>query len=299
MNKKGLSDVVTSVLLILLAIAAIAIVWLFVGGFLLKQNLNLDFESNLEIKKAEIDSADSNLVYVTVKSISKDVDKLKFVFYDSLGNTKVVDLDSPLKELQQKEFTLEVSEFEGEITKVQVYSVYIENGDEKVEKYGAEKDLTLGDSSGNEGSSGGDGGSGSEDGSPLSEIALLGCNPSDLGDVSCTDICAELFVQQSSGWSEFSGSCEYELSSGASGINRNRVLQDNLCDSHFGVDDVGDCSQIVRSSGPGIADYDIVCLSYSRKRSAVLQSDCTCDGTSCPTDFSEIINFNHGFFKGP
>ena len=44
MKKRGLSDVVTTVLIILLAIAAIVIVWFFVRGFLLKQDFYIEFD---------------------------------------------------------------------------------------------------------------------------------------------------------------------------------------------------------------------------------------------------------------
>ena len=143
MNKKGLSDVVTNVLIILLAIAAIAIVWFFVRGFLLNQDLNLEFDSNLEIKKAEV-LLSSNEINIIVRVLKKDVDKLRVVVYDSLGNTKIIDLeDSSLKQFQQKEFSFQVSELNGVLVKVEVYSIYIENGEEIVEKVGAEKSLVF------------------------------------------------------------------------------------------------------------------------------------------------------------
>ena len=299
MKKRGLSDVVTTVLIILLAIAAIVIVWFFVRGFLLKQDFYIEFDSNLEIKKAEL--LNSNEIKVNVKALRKDVDKLRFVIYDSFGNTEVIDLqDSSIKQFQQKEFTLEIFELEGELVKIEVYSIYIENGEEVVEKVGAGKDLIFGEENSGNGGEGGDSGdedSGNDDGDSLTEIALLGCNPSDLEDIFCSDVCAGLFVQSTSGWYASSGKCTVDLSMGP-GPNYNNVFQDRVCDSYFGDDKIGDCSQIVRADFTFNEEYDIICPSYSRERRQIVSSDCLCSGSNCPSDYNGIVNFNNKFFTG-
>lgn len=303
MGKRGLSEVVTTVLIILLAIIALSIVLFFVKSFLINEGKNvknLQFDSNINIARAEINSSNSNVVHLTVRTLSDKIDKLKFVFYDEFGNAKVVDTqeNTTLSKLERKSFTFEVTGLEGDIVKVGVYSIFIEDGKEVIEKFGVEKYFSKGVGREEEDDGSGDEDSGNDEGDSLTEIALSGCNPSDLEDVSCTDRCADIFIEEFSGWRVSGGSCIVNPSLGP-GTNYNSVLQDSLCDSYFGEDSLGDCAEIRRFEPNGFdLSFDIICPSYSRKGRVIVSNDCTCTGVSCPSEFSGIIDFTDEFFSG-
>ncbi|MEM3113208.1 MAG: archaellin/type IV pilin N-terminal domain-containing protein [Candidatus Pacearchaeota archaeon] len=93
-NKRGLSDIVTTVLLVLLAIAAIGIIWVVIQNFINTGTKGIGttadcFQNTFEVVSAlNVSTSTSSSVNVTVKRISgqSSIDKLLF-YYTSLGET--------------------------------------------------------------------------------------------------------------------------------------------------------------------------------------------------------------------
>jgi hypothetical protein len=93
-SKRGLSDVVTTGLIILLAIAAVVIVWSFVQPAL------TDIGNKISTQCLTVDVKPTNCVaatgVVTVTNGPGDttIDSLKLVYSDGSGNTEVIDGDA-------------------------------------------------------------------------------------------------------------------------------------------------------------------------------------------------------------
>jgi len=88
-NKKGVSGVITTVLMILLVIAAIGILWLFVSDFLetgldstssVTECIQLDMDVVSAVIVADVPAAGDNTLEVTVKRNSGDVDLTELRF---------------------------------------------------------------------------------------------------------------------------------------------------------------------------------------------------------------------------
>ncbi len=141
MNKRGLSSVITTVLIILLVIVAVLIVWSFVKPFI--------FNSGDKINVDEINSAhvipgksvmenQGNLTFVLErKSGSAEIKGYDIVLTDSEKNSAKVRKNITLSQLESKKFEIKDSEHNlGEIIKIEVY-VVLEgiNGKEIVSRY--------------------------------------------------------------------------------------------------------------------------------------------------------------------
>jgi hypothetical protein len=103
MERKGLSDVVTTVLVILLALAAVVLVWTFVRPLFenLGGNINAEsFTTTLNVQKAEIIDGVKGAVVVQQGSGSGKISKVKIVLSAADGSTQVVDKDVSLSPLQ-------------------------------------------------------------------------------------------------------------------------------------------------------------------------------------------------------
>ncbi len=94
-NKKGLSDIIATVLIVLLALAAVAIVWGFIrptfdraGGAIETSQKCLDAEVRVTSCTTDGD--------VTVQLVRGDVQRIRAVAYDSGGNTATGDTNTTL-----------------------------------------------------------------------------------------------------------------------------------------------------------------------------------------------------------
>lgn len=95
LSRKGLSDIVTNVLIILLVLVAIGIIWAFVrptinqgAGQLQGQNECLTAE--LEAVSCDMISSTNYTVTYRRSSGSGDIQAIKFIFKDANGNSKVI-----------------------------------------------------------------------------------------------------------------------------------------------------------------------------------------------------------------
>ncbi|MEM3116582.1 MAG: hypothetical protein QXD63_01455 [Candidatus Pacearchaeota archaeon] len=114
-SKRGLSEVITTMIIILLAIVVTAIIWVVVKNFVLKgaEDTNLEkFSYNLNIRGAYLTVENSeNVVKVIVlrNSGGGNLTGLRFAFSDG-SDDYIVDRKTNLLEIQEKTFTFNSTE---------------------------------------------------------------------------------------------------------------------------------------------------------------------------------------------
>jgi len=132
MDKRGVSGVISAILLILLAIAAVIIVWGVIRGMVEKGAEDVDLSSlmvNMEIEEATYDGTNA---YVRIKrgAGAGDVNKIKIVFTNESDATYINITTIGLRELETKGFNIQDIWIKNAI-KVEIYPVFIINGKEK------------------------------------------------------------------------------------------------------------------------------------------------------------------------
>ena len=130
MKKRGVSEVVIAILLILLAIAAVLIVWQFVKPAIESAGEKIEtnsFSVGMKIEQAYLNEGGTT-VYAKITATGGDVDKIKILFRNDTGQTEVYTTLEGLKELETKTFTIPVNI--SNPTKVEIYPVFIQNGKE-------------------------------------------------------------------------------------------------------------------------------------------------------------------------
>jgi len=133
-GKRGLSTVVTTLIIVLLVLVAIGIIWFVIRNLLTEtsEEIELGFTtSNLKIESAKIiDGLDAEVRIK--KGVGNDkIDKIKIVLTNE-KNSQVFTTTTGLKELES-----DVFEFDLEIaspTEIEVYPIYIQEGEEKIGK---------------------------------------------------------------------------------------------------------------------------------------------------------------------
>jgi len=106
-DKKGLSTMVVTVLIIGLVIVALGIVWQIVSGILKSSQEDVDFSQskiNLKISAVFVDSS-SVLLKINRLTGPGDMNGLNFIFSDGVSSEIVRNI-SPLEELEEKTFSL-------------------------------------------------------------------------------------------------------------------------------------------------------------------------------------------------
>ncbi|MEK6873984.1 MAG: LamG domain-containing protein [Nanoarchaeota archaeon] len=125
LNKKGVSDVITTVLLILIVLAAIGIVWMVISNF-----LNASTEQiSLGVGFSQLDIIDNSLKYFPNDSIQLRVKRdsnpgnitgLRVIVEGSNGETQAYDVDIEIKELETKTISVPLQGKVINITKVSI-----------------------------------------------------------------------------------------------------------------------------------------------------------------------------------
>ena len=133
--KRGISTVVASILLILLAIAAIVIIWVILKGFLQKSASGVETSCltlNLEIGKAQI-NASSNILYVQVKrNVGEgNLSGIRFRITNS-SEVMIRDRNTSMKELETKTFSFDDVRNVSFINKVEIAGVVSVDNEEKI-----------------------------------------------------------------------------------------------------------------------------------------------------------------------
>src|SRR3989338_1293169 len=124
-NKKGLSTVVTTLLIILLSLVSIGIIWVVVKNLIGDATSEISFDTfslNLGISNAYIDNTTSQ-VYVAVRRSAGagNLSGIYFIFHNGTSSTSVK-RNIALKELEEQTFTF-TSEEIGGIDNVELVSV--------------------------------------------------------------------------------------------------------------------------------------------------------------------------------
>jgi len=134
MEKKGLSDILIAIILVLISIAAISLVWVVLKNFLYtttSQTQTSCLYADLEIKEVLINKSD-NLIHVKIKRNVGDVNltKIKFKFYNSTG-AFLKENETNMGEFSIKTFTF-YFENVSDINKVEIAPVIFVNGKENI-----------------------------------------------------------------------------------------------------------------------------------------------------------------------
>lgn len=185
-DKKGLSSVVTTLIIILISLVAIGIVWVVVS------NIISEGSEEVGIEKFSIDvnflsaSINGDNVTMTVKRASGagNLSGLKFIITDGLNSEDFTVIQS-LVELQEKTFTVTLESLDSaEIESATVAPVYISSSGK--ETIGLPTD-TYSFGSGSSGGTGGTGGTGGDDGGGGGDDGggEILCVPECIGDDTC------------------------------------------------------------------------------------------------------------------
>jgi len=113
LNRKGLSDVVVTVLLILLVVAAIAIIWGFISTFLRSTDKidtnTLNTALSIQAKSVMI-NWNGTLSFNAKMDSGESVDRVQITLYDNSGNTKMIYRNVSFQKLEVKNFYIPVEE---------------------------------------------------------------------------------------------------------------------------------------------------------------------------------------------
>ena len=125
MSKKGVSDVITTVLMILIVLAAIGIVWAVVSSFLNNSTEQIDLGagfSQIDIVDNSVKYLPSDVLQIKVKRDSNpgNISGLRVIIESSEGNVQSYDINTPVKELETK--TIDV-QLQGKITNISKVSI--------------------------------------------------------------------------------------------------------------------------------------------------------------------------------
>jgi len=136
MIKRGLSEVVTTVLIILVVLASIAIIWVAVKP-LLQIGEELDsgqFSVSLQITKANYDN-NTDIVGVNLRrnAGTGEVVAFQIVLIDIVGNSAIVRNDTLIQELEEKEIFVDYSSYGlDNLAEIGIAPVFLINGKEKI-----------------------------------------------------------------------------------------------------------------------------------------------------------------------
>ena len=136
MNKKGLSNVITTLILIVVALVAVGIVWVVVNNIISEGSEQISlgaFTISLEIKNAQINADNSVSLNVERNAGRGDIAKIKFIF-ENETDSNIVEKEIALQELEKRNFVFTSSEISViNPTKVSIAPVFkSESGKESV-----------------------------------------------------------------------------------------------------------------------------------------------------------------------
>lgn len=112
LSKKGLSDIVTTLIIVLLVLVALGVVWAVVSNILQtgSEQANIDrFTLNLEIKSVKVEQGNVTVVILKRNSGQGNFTALDFVFSDG-KNSEIIRQNVSLKELDLKSFTFTLTQ---------------------------------------------------------------------------------------------------------------------------------------------------------------------------------------------
>jgi len=190
-NHRGLSAVVTTLLIILLAIVAIGAVWVVISGIISEGSEEISlgrFTLDISIDIAYVDSIDSSIkVEVRRNSGAGELTNIRFIFFDGVDSI-IVTKEAPLKELEKQTFSFTSEEIGdiGEGDSVSIAPIFeTGSGNERV---GAVTDTEqIGEALGGGISECNDGFDNDGDGDADLDDAGCDNNPNDVDETNCGD----------------------------------------------------------------------------------------------------------------
>ncbi len=197
-NHKGLSAVVTTLIIILLALVAIGILWVVVRNIISEGAEEISFERfyfDLSIKNAYIDGQDVK-VGVRRSPGGGDMTGVKFIFYDG-ANSFIIDKKISLKELEERTFTFDSTEIAdvSSLETVSVAPIYESAGKETIGDITDTADIRsspppgVGNGGTNGGTNGGNGGNGAVCGNGIIESGETCDDGNTISGDGCSSTC--------------------------------------------------------------------------------------------------------------
>ncbi len=164
-GKKGLSGIVTILIVILLGLVAAGVVWVVINNTVSQSAGKVEYSTScleISLNPTKIQNTSVNDYKVTIKRSSSkgDIEGIRFIFYDSNEeNTEIIDVADPISPSATKTYEVSLSDFESP-SRVEVHAYFMtEKGDE----YVCEGSNSYKISSSSSSSSGDDGGCSSND----------------------------------------------------------------------------------------------------------------------------------------
>jgi len=111
-NQKGLSAIVSTLIIILLVLVAVGIMWVVVRGIVQEGAEGIElgkFTLDLEIKRAQIENGDVTVVVVRRNPGEGNYVGMNFIFSDGT-NSEIIRNNTILQELEEKSFTFTLTE---------------------------------------------------------------------------------------------------------------------------------------------------------------------------------------------
>jgi len=136
MNKRGLSRVVTTLMIILLVLVAIGIVWVVIRNII---SLGIEgiflerFTIDLKIKNAYVDENNIVVNLIKRKPGQGNLAGIKFIFSNGT-NTESAEEDTTMEELEEKSFTFQLNELDvGTVETVSIAPIFgLDSGEERL-----------------------------------------------------------------------------------------------------------------------------------------------------------------------
>ncbi len=186
-DKKGVSAIVATLIIVLLVIVATGIVWVVVKNIISEGAEEIEFGRftfDLSIKSAYIESSNAN-VKIRRSPGGEDLIGVRFIFFDGT-NSIIADEKIPLEELQEKLFSFDSSKV-GDVNSLQKVSVApIYKLDSGKEKIGDITDTATISGSPPGGDGNGGNGNGGEPGTGCCGDNIIQ-NPNEAGDMEVCD----------------------------------------------------------------------------------------------------------------
>jgi len=113
MNKRGLSAIVTTLLVILLVLVAVGIVWVVVRNIIRSGAEGVEYSAkclNIEVRGTTIDCGTPSACVVTLTRTGTNNDAIegvKLVFFNETGNSGVIDESENIEALVGKTITVD------------------------------------------------------------------------------------------------------------------------------------------------------------------------------------------------
>lgn len=263
-NHRGLSAIVTTLIIILLAIVAVGAVWVVISNVISEGSgdINLErFTLDIAIKSAYVDGSDIG-VKIRRSAGKGEIKGLNFVFSDG-SDSIVIRRDIVLKELEERTFIFNSTEIAGIVAgdTVSIAPIFDSSGSEKTGEVTDTEKISSIVPPGGGGGSGGNGGGGTpecsdgsdNDGDGSIDLADAGCiDADDTDETNCGDGVCE--------GGETSGTCSLDCSGGTPSTCGNGVFDVGLeecdgtptpngcsaatcsCEAGFTADGFGGCS---------------------------------------------------------